>query len=79
MLKIKHLYGVSENAVRIQIAVALIAFLVLRLAQPMQTAVQSSLTFGRLIRANLMHSRGFDELLEPPKKAKPELGQGVLI
>jgi hypothetical protein len=79
VLKIKHFYGVSENAVRIQIAVALIAFLLLRLAQQMQTAVTKPLTFARLVRANLMHSRGFDELLAPPKRAKPVLGQGVLI
>jgi IS4 transposase len=32
-LRIEHFVGVSENAVRIQIAVALIAFLILRMAQ----------------------------------------------
>ena len=32
-LRIKQFIGVSENAVRIQIAVALIAFLILRMAQ----------------------------------------------
>lgn len=36
-LKIKHFLGTSENAVRIQIAVALIAFLLLRLAYAAQT------------------------------------------
>ena len=35
-LKITHFLGTSENAVRIQIAVALIAFLLLRLAQAAQ-------------------------------------------
>ena len=79
VLKIKHFYGVSENAVRIQIAVALIAFLLLRLAQQMQTAVKKALTFARLVRANLMHSRGLDELVAPPKRAKAVFGQGVLI
>ena len=38
----------SENAVRIQIAVALIAFLLLRLAQTAQRAVTSPLAFARL-------------------------------
>ena len=35
-LKIRHFLGTSENAVRIQIAVALIAFLLLRLAHAAQ-------------------------------------------
>ncbi|NEJ26245.1 IS4 family transposase, partial [Rhizobium leguminosarum] len=54
-LKIKHFLGASENAVRIQIAVALIAFLLLRMAQADQSMVQSPLAFARLVRANLMH------------------------
>ena len=65
-LKITRFVGTSENAVRIQIAVALIAFLLLRLAQAAQTAIQSPIVFSRLIRANLMHRRSFDNLLEPP-------------
>ena len=65
-LKITRFVGVSENAVRIQIAVALIAFLLLRLAQAAQTAIQSPVVFSRLIRANLMHRRSFNNLLEPP-------------
>jgi hypothetical protein len=65
-LKITRFVGVSENAVRIQIAVALIAFLLLRLAQAAQTAIQSPLVFSRLVRANLMQRRSFDNLLEPP-------------
>lgn len=64
-LKIKHFFGRSENAVRIQIAVALIVFLLLRLAHAAQASVQSLLTFTRLIRANLMHRRNIDRLLEP--------------
>jgi IS4 transposase len=66
ILKITRFVGTSENAVRIQIAVALIAFLLLRLAQAAQKAVKSPITFSRLIRANLMHRRSFDNLLEPP-------------
>lgn len=64
-LKIKHFIGVCENAVRIQIAVALIAFLILRMAQAAQKIVRSPLTFARLLRANLMHKRRIDELLGP--------------
>jgi len=64
-LRIRHFVGVSENAVRIQIAVALIAFLVLRMAQAAQKAVRSPLEFARLARTNLMHRRPIDQLLEP--------------
>ena len=56
-LKIRRFLGTSENAVRIQIAVALIAFLLLRMAQAAQTAIASPLAFARLVRANLMHRR----------------------
>ncbi len=65
-LKIKHFLGASENAVRIQIAVALIAFLLLRIAQADQKMIQSPLAFARLVRANLMHRRRTDALLKPP-------------
>jgi|SRR5215471_5636441 len=66
-LRINHFIGVSENAVRIQIAVTLIAFLLLRLALSAQKAVHSLLEFTRLVRANLMHRRPIDRLLEPPR------------
>ena len=65
-LKITRFVGTSENAVRIQIAVALIAFLLLRLAQAAQKAIPSPIVFSRLVRANLMHRRSIDYLLEPP-------------
>ena len=65
-LKIRHFFGTSENAVRIQIALALIAFLLLRMAHALQTSVQSLLAFTRLIANNLMHRRPLDRLLDPP-------------
>jgi IS4 transposase len=65
-LRIKRFIGVSENAVRIQIAIALIAFVLLRLAQAAQTTVRSPLAFARLVRANLMHRRPIDRLIKPP-------------
>ena len=69
-LKISHFVGVSENAVRIQITVALIAFLLLRLAHEANPIVKSPLAFARLIRANLMHRRAIAALL---MKAPPPL------
>ena len=65
-LKIKHFLGRSENAVRIQIAIALIAFLLLRLAHATQRTIPSLLGFARLVRANLMHRRPLDRLRHPP-------------
>lgn len=65
-LKINHFLGTSENAVRIQIAVALIAFLLLRLAHAAQTSVHNLLTFTRLLAHNLMHRRRIDRLIDPP-------------
>ena len=64
-LKITRFLGTSENAVRTQIAVALIAFLLLRLAQASQKAVISPLRFARLVRTNLMHRKPIDRLLHP--------------
>ena len=63
-LRITRFLGTSENAVRIQIAVALIAFLLLRLAQAAYKTVESPLAFARLVRANLMHRRRIDRLLQ---------------
>ena len=65
-LKIRHFFGTSENAVRIQIAVALIAFLLLRIAHATQHAINSLLAFTRLVSENLMQRRPINALLEPP-------------
>ena len=72
-LKIGHFLGTSENAVRIQIAVALIAFVLLRLAHDANRIVASPLAFARLIHANLMHRRSIAELLNttPPPNSQP--------
>jgi len=63
-LRIKRFFlGTSENAVRIQLAVALIADLLLGIAQTMQKAVASPLAFARLVRSNPMHSRTIHNLI----------------
>ncbi len=75
-LKIRHCLGTSENAVRIQIAVALIAYLLLRLAQADQKTVQSPLTFARLVRTNLMHRKRIDRLIKhhpPPPESHNQM------
>ena len=65
-LRINHFFGTSENAVRIQIAVAMIAFLLLRLAHDANPIVKSPLAFATAIRANLLHRRSISELLKKP-------------
>jgi hypothetical protein len=73
-LKIGHFFGTSENAVRIQIVVALIAFVLLRLAHDATRIVKSPLAFVRLIRANLMERRAITDLLQasPPLESEPQ-------
>jgi len=71
-LKIRHFLGTSENAVRIQIAVALIAFLLLRAAQAASSTLESPLAFVRLIRANLMQRRNINSLLDPQTQKPPD-------
>jgi hypothetical protein len=78
-LKIDHFFGTSETAVRIQITVALIAFLLLRLAHDATNIVTSPLAFARLIKTNLMHRRAISELLKaasPPPKHQPRFNFG---
>ncbi len=71
-LRIRKFLGTSENAVRIQLAIALIAFLLLRIAHQAQAAVESPLTFARLVRANLMHFKSIHDLAKPEPQATPK-------
>ena len=63
---------------RIQIAVALIAFLLLRLAQATQKAITSPLAFTRLVRIQLMNRRRIDRLLAPDDPPLSNTAQMVL-
>lgn len=74
-LRIRKFVGVSENAVRLQIAAALIAYLLLRLAQATQTRVKSPLAFVRLVRDNLMRRRSIADLLRPDDPPPPTSSQ----
>lgn len=82
VLKISHFYGTSENAVRIQVAVALLAFVLIKLAHGGQTAVESLTRFARLVRANIMHRKALDRLRAVPGLPEPIpvqcAAQGVL-
>jgi hypothetical protein len=63
-LKITHFIGRSENAVRIQIAVALIAFVLLHILQKITKVKHGFLELVRLVRANLMHRKDLTRLRE---------------
>ncbi len=81
ILRIRHFIGTSENAVRIQIAAALIAYLLLSLAHAAQKTVKEPLAFARLVRANIMHRKRIDRLIGPdptPQKNNNQMDlQGI--
>lgn len=82
-LKLRHFFGTSENAVRMQIAVALIAFVLIRLAHLAQHAIDSLTQFARLIRANILHRKPLDRMRPATPQHDPPtrhiLAQGVLF
>jgi IS4 transposase len=65
-LRITKFVGRSENAVRIQIAVALIAYLLLRALQQITEETYGFLELVRLVRANLMPRKDAARLRNPP-------------
>jgi putative transposase len=71
-LKVKRFIGTSENAVKIQIIIAMIAYLLLHMASRLLPASQSMQQLARLVSVNLMQRRSLLELLvnpaPPPKR-----------
>ena len=81
-LKIKRFLGRSENAVRIQIAVALIAFLLLHMLRMMTKGAHGPLELIRLVRINLMHRKDMTRLQEnqfPPPLDSRQLAFNLAI
>jgi len=83
-LKIKSFIGTSENAVKIQIIIAMIAYLLLDMARKLIPTKRSLQQLARLVSVNLMQRRNITELLgnapPPPKrKSTMNLRQLVLI
>ena len=74
-LKIRRFLGTSANAIRTQIAAALIAYLLLRMAHAAQSRVQAITTFARLVRVNLMHVTSIHNLAAPPPPPPTSQGQ----
>jgi IS4 transposase len=71
-LKIKKFLGASENAIRIQIAIALIAYLLLKLAHAAQKSDLTLFAFTRLVRSNLMNLKPIDRLLDNDVETPPD-------
>lgn len=76
-LRITHLIGRSHNAVQIQIAVALIAYLIVHQLQQMTKVKHGFLELLRLIRSNLMHRKNVMALLDIPRKQKIDSSQAT--
>lgn len=78
-LHIRRFLGTSENAVRTQLGIAMIAFVLLKLAHAAQKAVPRLLDFARLVATHLMTNRRFDQLTKPPPNHTIEAQQELLI
>ena len=74
-LKIKHFLGVSENAVKIQIYVALIAVLILRTAHNAQKTIPRPQALAWLVRLNIMHRRSLLKIKDRPQIPPPDTRQ----
>ena len=74
-LKIRHFLGASENAVRIQIVTALIAYLLLRLAQIGTRTGLGLQAIARLVAKTTFQRRALADLFEPPPDRPQPLEQ----
>jgi hypothetical protein len=68
-LKIKRFLGTSENAVKIQIVIALIAYLILRILQQTKLPNLTLHHLANLIKANIFQRKPWENLLKPPDKS----------
>lgn len=67
-LKIKRFIGVNENAIKTQIYIALIAYLILHAARNLSKQNPRPQSFARLVRVNIMNRKTIDSLTSPPKQ-----------
>ena len=79
-LGIKEFLGASENAVRLRIITALIAFLLVRIAhQSWPDGKRSLQDLTRLVRANRMHRKSRHDLLRPPPPRRKDAGSHLVM
>ncbi len=74
-LKVRHFLGTSENAVRIQILTALIAYLLLRLAQLATGTALSLQTVARLVAKTTFQRKPLAQLFDPKPDKPPNTPQ----
>lgn len=67
-LKIKKFLGTSENAVNIQIIIALIAYLILRILQQQLPTKLTLKQIANLTKANILHRKPWLSIIKPPDK-----------
>jgi DDE family transposase/uncharacterized protein DUF4372 len=77
-LEIRKFFGTSDNAVRTQVFIALIVFLLLRLAHAASNVTLSLLDFLRLARAQVMERRDLLSLGKPDDPTPPDPRQRCL-
>ena len=70
-LKIRTFLGRSENAIRLQIFAAMIAYLLLRIAARASRSPLLALRFADLVRTRLFERRPLDEIGKPPPHPQP--------
>jgi len=76
-LKIKRFIGRSENAVKIQVLVAMIAYLLLRITQIIGFSTVSLQKICRLVAVNLTSRRSILALLHPSSSPPPSTSEGA--
>ena len=77
-LKIKRFLGTSQNAVLIQVIIAMIAFILVRLVQQAFPNSLSLQEWARLISANILAKKSLTELAAPPKPLTPPINNQQL-
>jgi hypothetical protein len=70
-LRISRFMGTSENAVRIQIATALIAYILIRLTHAKNAIIQPIVILLTVVRGQLFTRKSIQLLLKPPPIQKP--------
>jgi len=76
-LKIKRFVGTSENAVKTQIIIAMISYLLLHITNSVLTSTKSLQQLVRLVSVNLMQRRNIREIIhenQPPTKENISMG-----
>jgi hypothetical protein len=79
-LRIKKFIGTSENAVRIQVITALIAFLLVRIAHRSSACKDSLHDLLCRLRTNLLHRKPIADILRPPtRRSDPDPQFSILF